>query len=391
MGIREQFTVGVEEEYQLVQPDSGRLRSGAQVVRQADRSGEVEGEVQDTMLEIGTPVSRDTTEVAAALRERRFQASAAAATEDLEIMAAGIHPFSGWRGQQMTDADRPRMLVGLFGQLLRRMHICGMHVHVSVPEECDRIRLMNVVRAYGPHLLALSCSSPYYLGEDSGFASFRTIAWRGFSFVGAPPRCSSEAEYRGFLQLLIRAGVIPDERTVYWSVRPSSRYRTLEMRMCDCCPRVSDAVAITALARALVVAAAQEKLPPIGAPLSPSLQDELLRENEWLAARDGLEATLVAPEAADGHVPLRTAISELVAAIGPIAESLGDGEALRGVESILERGNAADRIRGRVNGGDSLREIVDWLVQETRTGTGIDRRAQRREEPTTGLRPGESR
>jgi glutamate---cysteine ligase / carboxylate-amine ligase len=377
--MRDRFTVGVEEEYQLVEPATGELRSGAGVVREADRSGQVAGEVQATMLEIGTPVCTDATEVAIALRERRFQASAAAAAEDLEIISAGIHPFSSWAGQQISEGERPRMLVGLYGQLLRRMHICGMHVHVAIPEELDRVQLMNVVRAYSPHLLALSCSSPFYLGEDTGFTSFRGIAWRGFPFAGAPPRFASSEEYEAFVGLLIQGGAVPDERTVYWSVRPSSRYPTLELRMCDACPRISDAISITALARAIVVSAAEGRLTGIGGRLSASLQDELLGENEWIVARDGLRATLIAPESEDGRLPMHRAVAELMEIVGPVAESLGDGKALGGIQSIIDGGNAADRMRARFAEG-GLSEAVDWLVQETRAGTGIDRRRETREE-----------
>jgi glutamate---cysteine ligase / carboxylate-amine ligase len=378
--LRERFTVGVEEEYHLVEPVTGALWGGAGVVRRGDRSGTLTGEVQDTMLEIGTPVAKEASELTAALRERRFQAAAAAAAEDLEIVAAGMHPFSGWRGLELSEGDRPRMLVGVYRQILRQLHICGMHVHVAVPAEFDRARLMNVVRAYAPHLLALSCSSPFYLGEDTGFASFRTIAWRGFPFAGTPPYFASAAEYERFVDLLLRSGVIPDERTIYWSVRPSPRYPTLELRMCDACPSLDDAVAIAALARGIVVGAALEELEPIGGSLSYSLQDELLAENEWVAARDGLDAILVAPEAAGGRLPLRDAIQELLAILGPTLEALGDGEALVAITTILERGTAADRMRASHAEGGGFSGVVEWLVEETRSRTGMDRRHERREE-----------
>ncbi len=377
---RESFTLGVEEEYQLVEPETGELRSSGGVVRAGDRSGVVEGEVQDAMLEIGTPVCTNAGEVMERLRERRFQAGAAAAAEDLEIMAAGIHPFSGWKGKELTDADRPRMLKDLFRQILRQEHICGMHVHVAVPEELDRLVLLDAVRAYTPHLLALSCSSPFHAGEDTGYDSFRTVTWRRFPTTGVPPTFTSAEEFRGFMEILLKAGTIPDERTVYWSTRPSPRYPTIELRMCDVCPRISDAVAIAALGRAVVVAAAEGRLEPTGSSLSPSLQDVVLRENEWLTARDGLEANIVAPERSACSIPIRDAIHELLAAVGPIADSLGDGDALRGVGTILERGNGAERMRARHETAGSLRDLVQWTVEETRSGAGMDRRAERRNE-----------
>lgn len=389
--IAERFTLGVEEEYQLVDPATGELRSRAGLVRRADRSGEVDGEVQDTMLEIGTPVCNTAAEVAARLRERRFQASAAAAAEDLEVVAAGTHPFSVSRYQKLADDDRPRMLMGMFRQLLRQQHIWGMHVHVAIPGDIDRVVLMNTVRAFTPHLLALSCSSPYQLGEDTGFSSFRAIAWRGYPFAGVPPRFGSSAEYRTYLDHVVRSRIIHDEKTVYWSVRPSSGYPTLELRICDVCPRIADAVAIAALGRAMVVAAAEGMLTPLASSLSHSLQDEILNENEWVAARDGLDARLIAPEEATGGIPMREAIAELLDTVEPIVSGFGDSQEVLGVGEILSGGNAADRMRARYAGSGSLTEVVDWLIRETRVGTGIDRRTQNREELEigSGTREGE--
>jgi len=379
--LQSQFTVGVEEEYQLVAPVTGELRSRGSAVLRADLSGHVAGEVKDTMLEIGTPVCRDAVELAARLRERRFQASAAAASEDLEILAAGTHPFGGWENQVLSEGDRPRMLEGFFRHLLHQQSIWGMHVHVAVPAPIDRVVLMNTVRAYGPHLLALSCSSPFHLGVDTGYGSFRTITWRGFPFVGVPPRFESTAEYEAYVQLLLDAGTIPDGRTLYWSVRPSTRYPTLELRVCDVCPSIDDAVSIASLARAIVVATAEGVLEPIGSSLADSAQTEVLGENEWLAARDGLDTMLISPERKSRSHHVREAILELLETVDPIARRLGDAAATAGVRAILERGNAATRMRALVAHGGTMESIAEWLVEETRAGTGIDRRVKRREEP----------
>jgi glutamate---cysteine ligase / carboxylate-amine ligase len=376
--MREHFTLGVEEEYQLVEPASRELVSRAAEVLEADRSGTVEGEAQETMVEIGTPISCCADEVAASLRQRRFQAGAAAASEDLEILAAGVHPFSGWQHQEPSAADRPRMLMGLFRQVLRQEHIFGMHIHVAVPERYDRAVLMERVRGYAPHLIALAASSPFLLGDDTGFASFRTVSWRRFPFAGVPPGFAGMREYDDFIQILIRGGAIPDRRTVYWSIRPSPRYQTLELRMCDVCPRISDAAALAALGRAMVVAAAEDRLPSVGSSLSPSLQDEVLTENEWIAARDGLGATLIAPEADAGSRPIREGVERLLEMVRPIAESYGDGPALEGIGAILEKGSAAERMRALHRREGSLHAVVDWLLQETRAGTGIDRRQESR-------------
>lgn len=379
--LAERFTVGVEEEYQLVDGDTGELRSHGEKVRRADRTGEVEGEVQKSMVEIGTPICTNAEDLAGRLAERRFQAAAAAAAEDLEIVASGTHPFSSWKDQVLSSEQRPRMLAKLFRQLLRQQSIWGLHVHIAIPEEIDRILLMNTVRTFGPHLLALSCSSPFHLGVDTGFDSFRTISWRGFPFVGVPPRFESAEAYDDYVQLLLGAGTIPDARTLYWSVRPSSRYPTLELRMCDACPSFRDAIAIASFGRALVVATAEGRLEAMGSSLRPSLQDEVLRENEWLAARDGLNARLVAPEAPEGSIEMRDAIRQLLNAVEPVAERLGDLGAVERIAMILEEGNSAERMRKFLARDGNIRSVVEWLIEETRAGTGIDRRSERRQDP----------
>jgi glutamate---cysteine ligase / carboxylate-amine ligase len=375
--MRELFTLGVEEEYQLVDPSTLELAGRATEVLAADLSGAVEGEAHETMLEIGTPASRSADEVAEALRQRRFQAGAAAAAEDLEIVAVAAHPFSRHEHAE-SEAERPRMLRQLFRRIMRQEHISGMHVHVAVPDGIDRALVMDRLRPYSPHLIALSASSPFLLGEDTGFCSFRTISWRRFPFTGVPPRFRSEAEYDAFMGTLIGSGAIPDARTVYWSLRPSPRYPTVELRMCDICPRMEDAVSIAALIRCMVVAAAEDRLEAIGPSLAAPLQDEMLRMNEWIGARDGLHASLIAPGEAGDRLPMTDAVTRLVDAMLPIAESLGDGVAVERVGEILARGNGADRMRELHARTGSLLDVVDWLVQETRAGSGIDRRRESR-------------
>src|SRR5690606_21056514 len=342
--MRELFTLGVEEEYLLVDPATGELRSAGAGVLETDRSGEVIGEAQETLVEIGTPVCHDGAELMERLRERRFQAGAAAAAADLDLLALGTHPISGWKGHELAKSERSAMLQERFRHIVRLDHICGMHVHVAVPDSFDRIAVMNRLRAWTPHLLALAASSPFHAGEDTGYASIRTMMWRRYPLSGVPPHFASQEEHRHFMDTLLRSGMIPDERTVswpgrpvrrrryplsggppqfasqeehrhfmdtlrrsgmipdertvYWSSRPSPRYPTIELRVCDVCPSIGDAVAIAVLARSLVITAAEERLPDPAAALPDSLHDVILRENEWTAARDGLDAELVAPDRA---------------------------------------------------------------------------------------------
>lgn len=373
------FTVGVEEEYQLVSPRTGELRSRAPDVLATDWSGEIHPECQQTMLEIGTPICASAAELTREIRRLRLQAASAAAAEELHSLAAGIHPFSRWEAQRSTAGERYRRLAERYGRVIRTGHIFGMHVHVALPEGVDRVAVMNRVRGYVPHLLALSASSPIYEGTDTGYASYRTILGQRFPHTGPPPRFPSDDAHRRFVELLVGTGAIESADTLYWSIRPHPRYPTLEFRVTDACPRADDAVAIATLVRALTAAAADGSLPDGGSAFSESVSDALLAHNEWEAARYGLEAMRVDPAVDGGCEPLRDSVLRLRDRLGPTAESLGDGDALAGVEAILARGNGAVRIRNVFRARGSLPAVVEWLVEESNLGTGLDRRRAQRE------------
>lgn len=372
------FTVGVEEEYQLVSPRTGELRSRAHDVLETDWSGEIHPESQQTMLEIGTRICASAAELEGEIRRLRLQAASAAAAEELHSLAAGIHPFSRWEAHRATAGERYVKLRERYGRVIRTEHIFGMHVHVAVPGGVDRAVVMNRVRGYIPHLLALSASSPIYEGSDTGYASYRTILGQRLPNTGPPPRFPSEEAFRGFADLLVRTGAIDDGSMLYWSIRPHPRYPTLEFRVADACPRADDAVVIAALARALTAAAAEGSLPEVGGACSESAADALLAQNEWQAARYGLDAVRADPALDAGCEPLRDAVLRLRDRVAPAAESLGDGDALAGLEALLARGNGAARIREVHRARGTLPAVVEWLVEESNLGTGLDRRRSQR-------------
>jgi glutamate---cysteine ligase / carboxylate-amine ligase len=373
------YTVGVEEEYQLIDPESGALRSHASTLREGDWTGELLAELQETTVEIGTPICRSGRGLAEHLERLRFQAGTVAASQGVAIVAAGLHPFSVWEGHSRPALARYRAIEARYGRIARDEHIFGMHVHVAVPDGVDRLAIINVVRHYLPHLLALSASSPFFESADTGFASFRTILWRRWPNSGIPPRFASGEEFASYVAVLLDAGVMADPWNLYWSARPHPRYPTVEFRVTDVCPRVNDAVAIAALARVLVFAAATGVLVD-EAPrhLSPTMEQELLRVNEWRVARDGLDARLIDSHSGQGHEPIRSAIRELLNRVGPAVHELGDGEWLAHIQTILERGNGADRMRRHFSDEGSLKSTVAWLAQESLVGTGLDRRVTQR-------------
>lgn len=374
------FTVGVEEEYQLVDPSTGALRSRARDVLSLDWTEELRGELHEATLEIGTRICESAGDLRAELSRLRFLVGTTAAAEGVRIVAAGTHPFSRWEGQRHMPGERYARLLEQYGRIAWDELNFGMHVHVAVPEELDRVALMDRIRSFLPHLLALSASSPYHEGIDTGFASFRMILWRRWPYAGVPPRFGSEKRYQAAVRTLLESGAISDPRNVYWSIRPHPVYPTLEFRVTDVCPRLDDAVAIATLARALVIAAAEDRLPPArGRPAADGLEDSLLTGNEWLAARHGLDASLLDPAAGWSPVATRTAVRRLLDCVAPAAESVRDAEELSGLEALLARGNGADRMRRTYREEGGFLPLMEWLAAETLLGTGLDRRRAQRE------------
>lgn len=375
----DRYTIGVEEEFQLVDADTGALRSRASDVLSTDWSDDIQGELHETTVEIATRICANMDEIRKELSRCRFQVATAAAAEGLEVAAAGIHPFSGWDGHAMHPGERYDRIHEKHERVAREVNIFGMHIHVGVPEDVDRLVVIDRVRAFIPHLLALSCSSPFQNAEDTGFASYRSVLWRQYPYTGIPPRFENDEEYQRFLGLLLRSGSVQDKGNVYWSVRPHFSYPTIEFRATDACPRMEDAVAVAGLARLLVVAVAEGGLEVEGSDLlPPELWRVILTENEWHVARYGLDAFLTDPAAVSSRTPVRSAIRRLLDHLAPVAEELGETSILDGIEQLLQRGNGADRMRVVHRESDSFDEVVRWMVRETRLNTGFDRRRTQR-------------
>jgi glutamate---cysteine ligase / carboxylate-amine ligase len=359
-------TVGVEEEYQLVDPETGELRSRADQVLGISWTDDLEGELQDTMVEVQTPPCRSMAEIAEHLRRRRLTAAAAAAAEDLEIVAAGVHPFSDWRAHAMAPGERPEMLADRFGRVALDEHTFGMHVHVALPADTDAARLLGEARWLTPVLIALSGSSPFFQGDETGYHSYRSIVHRRYPLNGPPPALRSHAEHERLLDLLTAGGLIPDRRTVYWSARLNPTHPTIEFRGADACPSMSEAAAMAALARAAVA------FVTAGGSLRPGRStpwDHLLLDlNEWQAARYGLDATIALGDDPARATSLRQEVGRLLDALRPTLHRLGDGRAADIVECILDDGNAADRMRRVFARSGDLVRVMDWLRDETQTG-----------------------
>jgi glutamate---cysteine ligase / carboxylate-amine ligase len=362
------LTVGVEEEYQLVDPESGELRSRADQVLEISWTDDLEGELQDTMVEVQTPPSSSMAEIAEHLRRRRLTAAAAAAAEDLEIVAAGAHPYSDWRAHALAPGERPEMLAARFGRVVLDEHTFGTHVHVALPERVDSARLLGEARWLTPLLIALSASSPFFQSADTGYASYRSIIHRRYPLSGPPPALRGRREYDRLMGVLTRGGLIPDPRTVYWSVRLSPTHPTIEFRGADACPSLPDTAALAAIARAAValVADGGSLRPRRGLP--QQWERMLLDLNEWQAARYGLDATIAVDDGPDGARPLRQEVDRILALLEPVLADLGDRLALDRAQCILDDGNAADIMRRVLDRTGDMIHVMDWLRDETQAG-----------------------
>lgn len=375
------YTLGVEEEYQLVDAETGALRSLARYVIAGDWADELKAEMQEHTVEVGTGVCERTGCVRDDLRRLRFTAGVAAEAEGMRVVAAGTHPFSAAEGHRFNPAPVYRTLRDTYRRLAESQAIFGMHVHVGLPKEVDRARVSNVVRLHLPLLLALSAASPFFQGHDTGHASYRTVLWSRWPRTGAPPRFADDADFQRTVAWLVESGRIDGPARLYWDLRPHHRYPTVEVRVSDCTPRLEDATTLAALTRALVAGAAEGTL--ADSPLPDGLLDTVLSDNRWRAARFGGEAVLADVERAEpGTITLEDAVVRLAERVEPLAARLGDAAELARLPALLERGPAARAIRARLADAATPEEAVLWLADETMVGTGMDRRSRQRTEET---------
>ena len=360
-------TLGVEEEYHLVDATTGALADAPKVVQEARRrlGEEVQGEISTSQLEIATPVSTSLAQVRAHLVRLRAGVAAVAAEQGCAVLAAGTHPFSTWREQRLSEGERYLRLHQRWGLLALQQLIAGCHVHVGVPDGELAVHVLDRLRPDLPALLALSGSSPYWEGADSGYASYRTQWFARWPVTGMPEHFGSRAAYDRTVADLVRSGVADDASHLYWDVRPSTRFPTVEVRVGDTMPRVDDAVLHAGLARALVQQAAADAL--AGRPV-PEVRPELARAARWRAARHGLEGDLLDLRRGE-LVPAADLVRDLLARVAGPLEDRGDrAEVTALAEDTLARGTSARRQREVAARTGDLAQVVHALVAEAQQG-----------------------
>ncbi len=364
----EQFTIGVEEEYQIIDANTRELRPrSAQILPGAQRAvgDEVQPELYLSQIEIGTPVCHTLEEARAELVRLRRAVISATERDGGRLAAAGTHPFSHWEDQTITPKPRYIGIEQDYQQLAREHLIFGCHVHVGINDREAAINMMNRARPWLTVLLALAANSPFWLGADTGYSSFRTEIWRRWPMAGTPQAFSSRVEYDQLVEALVSTESIEDGTKIYWDVRPSARFETLEFRVTDVCMTIDEAVMIAGLARALARTAYSEAMRD--EPITHA-RPELLRAAKWRAARYGLDADLIDIEAARS-VPAQELVLKLLARLRPSLEENEEWDEINALtREVLQRGNGATRQRAAYRENGRLEDVVDLIVAETVKG-----------------------
>jgi len=366
-GKSDAYTLGVEEEYMLLDGESFDLVQHIDTVLAAVAGHELEtrinAELMQSVLEIATPVCHTAGDVAEQLRRLRGYVGEVARERDMRVGSAGTHPFSLFERQRITAKDRYRALVDQLQYIARRELIFGMHVHVAVDDPEKAIQVVNGLIGHLAELVALSASSPFWRGEATGLASSRHMVFAAFPRSGPPPRFRDYADYAEVVGQLERTGCIADYTHIWWDIRLHPRLGTIEIRICDAVTRLDDVVAITAFCQALVKHYSERF--DAGEEI-PSFHRILTTENKWLAARYGLEAPVMDLQTGRrNRVPVAQSIRRTVRLVEPHARELGSERELAGIEAILRRGNGADMQLRVFNANRDIVEVVREIAEQT--------------------------
>ena len=366
------YRFGIEEEYFLADAETrGTPRRSVKPfhVEAGERLPEIGRELLQCQVEVCTPPSTEFAQAREVLAGQRAGLSRLAAEHELLVFAAGTHPVADWARQLPTKGERYRGILRDVGLAGRRSLICGMHVHVEVPDPDAQIDLMNRLLPFQPILLALSASSPFWQGKPTGLTAYRLSAFGELPRTGLPPLIASQEDYERYLRIMTKAGSIQDASFLWWSLRPSIKFPTLELRIADSCTRLEDALTIAALFRCLVRLVVRR--PDLNAGLD-GVSRALAEENLWRAQRSGIDAEMI-DEGSEDAVPFAEALEHVLALIDADADALGCGAEIENARRILRDGTSADRqiavFEAARGAGQSNRQaldgVVDWLAATT--------------------------
>ena len=361
------LTIGIEEEYQVIDPKTLELKSYITEILQGDKviMDEIKPELHQSMVEVGSKVCRSPQELRAEIVRLRGMVMDLAAKSGLVIAAAGTHPFSLWTEQEITPLERYLGVKADLADLAQQLLIFGTHIHVGIEDREFLIDVMNVSRYLLPHLLALSTSSPFWQGRNTGLKSYRSIVFKNFPRTGVPPIMRNHGDYQELLDALVNTRSVPDGSKIWWDVRPHHAYPTLEFRVLDVCTRVDEAVCLAAILQAIVAKLWRLRRDNLTFRIYPT---SMIEENKWRAVRFGLDGKLI-DFGKQKELPARELIAEILHwFVDDVVDELGSRREIDYAFEIMRGGSSADRQLATYAETGDLKKVVERVVAETAEG-----------------------
>ena len=366
--MTQEFTLGVEEEFQLVDPETRELKCRYEnLIEVLDASDAVQlhKELHKSVVEVATGVCENIADARRQVISNRYHAARVAERAHLKLAAASTHPFADWQDQEISDDDTYKKLVNDLQEIARANVIFGMHVHVAIPDVEERIKIFNSVRYFLPHFLALSTSSPFWCGRNTGVKSMRSLIFERLPRTGIPERFESFSEFNEYVQLLVNTGCIDSGKRLWWDIRPHPAFPTLEVRICDLPTRVDDVISIAAVVQAVVVKLARIHRQNMS---WRNHRGSLLAENKWRAVRYGVEGNLI-DFGKLTEVPFTALAQELLDFTDDVVDDLDSRGEVENILRIVREGTSADRqLRVFEESGGDLNAVVDQILEDTMLG-----------------------
>jgi carboxylate-amine ligase len=370
MAAQPSFTLGIEEEFQVIDPDTRELKSHiSELFAEGEKrlAEEIKREMHDPVIEVGTPICANVDEARREVTRLRGEIIRLTRGAGLRIAAAGTHPISHWANVAMTSAPRYDRLLYELQMLARANLVFGLHVHVAVEDEETRIQVMNAARYFLPHVFALSVNSPFWCGQNTGWKSYRAKVFERFPRTGLPDYFDGLRDYEEYVDVLVKTNTIDNPKKIWWDVRPHPFFPTLEYRICDVPLRVDEAICFAALFQAITCKLWKLYSKNMGWRL---YRRSLLNENKQRAARFGVEGNLI-DFGKRTECPYRQLLDELLEFIDDVVDELGSREACNYAREIVKNGTGADRQLRVYEQRKDLRDVVDYMISETEYGIPI--------------------
>ena len=382
MTDRPAFTLGVEEEFQIIDPETRELRSHVQEMLEEGRlilKERVKPEMHQSVIEVGTGICRNVAEVREDVSDLRRQIIRLATRNGMRVASSGTHPFSNWADQHIFPDPRYDAVVEEMQLVARANLIFGLHVHVGIEDRSLAFQIMNEARYFLPHLLALSSNSPFWMGRNTGLKSYRTKVFERFPRTNIPETFQSPAEFDDYVRILVKTNCIDNGRKIWWDVRPHPFFHTIEFRICDVPMRVDETVALAALIQAICAKLYKLRTKNLGFRM---YRGAFLLENKWRASRYGIHGKMI-DFGKEIEVPFPDLVEEMLEFVDDELDELESRREVQSIRWILENGAGADRQLAAYAAADGdLRKVVDFICDETCHGLGLQ--TSEKLQPTPG-------